>query len=205
MADRRYTCGARLPNLHSRLRLTNYSFRRVLKSTAVSRASKKSSLAGWSARCVTSVFDAAADLHAAVQAEGHQSYVVAAEGRFRAELTRVSLGCLDLSALSESLPRISFIEVPRDRILAAFALDGRTRQVWEGRAIEIQAQMDSLAERCIERRENPDTALTAATEAGGRADVELSSFPLPCGGGFPAPLPAPAPNAKPSALIVTLP
>jgi hypothetical protein len=79
-----------------------------------------------------SVFSDAAQFHAAMRTEGVRGFVVARAGEFRAGLTQVSLHDLKLCSVEEELPSISFISVPCDKVLVAFALDDRTRQVWGG-------------------------------------------------------------------------
>ena len=83
-------------------------------------------------RHVRSAFGDAKAFCAAMRAEGFRGFVVPSDGTFHAKLTQVALHGLNLSSIEETLPSISFIRVPGDTVLAAFALNDRTRQIWGG-------------------------------------------------------------------------
>ncbi len=67
-----------------------------------------------------------------MRTEELRGFVVTRAGEFHAQLTQVSLRQLRLCAVEEDLPSISFITVPDDKVLVAFALDHRTMQAWGG-------------------------------------------------------------------------
>ena len=81
---------------------------------------------------VRSVFSDAAQFLAAMRSEGFRGFVLPRTGEFYAQLTQVTLHDLKLCSVEEDLPSISFISVPCDAVLVAFALDDRTRQSWGG-------------------------------------------------------------------------
>jgi len=67
-----------------------------------------------------------------MRTEGFRGFVVTRAGEFYAQLTQVTLQDLRLCSVEEELPSISFISVPCDKVLVAFALDDRTWQAWGG-------------------------------------------------------------------------
>jgi AraC-like DNA-binding protein len=70
---------------------------------------------------VTGTFSEPEDFEAALRAEG--CLLITGHGQFRAQLTRVELHSLCVSATDEWRSRIAFLGVPNDAVLLLFAMD----------------------------------------------------------------------------------
>ena len=73
---------------------------------------------------MTGVFSEPDDYAVALRAEGCLGLVVTGRGQFRAQLTRVGLHRLRLSATEERLSRIAFFAVPTDIVLLTLPREG---------------------------------------------------------------------------------
>jgi AraC-like DNA-binding protein len=81
---------------------------------------------------VTSVFSEPDDFQAALHREGGSGLLVTAFGDFRARLTQLDLHSLRLSAVEEALPRILFLAVPPNELLASFPIGDLPSPIWGG-------------------------------------------------------------------------
>jgi AraC-like DNA-binding protein len=89
---------------------------------------------------VTSVFGELDDFQAALREDGVLGMLITGPGRFRARLTQITLHRLRLLAAEEHLPRIAFVAVPADAVLALLPIGGGPSPTWGGigmRAREI--------------------------------------------------------------------
>ena len=85
---------------------------------------------------VTSTFSEPEDFAGALRAEGFLSLLITSRGQFRAQLTRVSLNQMCLSAAEEQLPRISFLTIPSHMVLVLFPIGRTAAQVCGGVRIQ---------------------------------------------------------------------
>jgi AraC-like DNA-binding protein len=81
---------------------------------------------------VTSTFSEREDFEAALREEGCLGMLITGRGQFRAQLTRVMLHRMRLSAAEEQLSRIAFIAVPAGMILMSFAIGEAPSPIWGG-------------------------------------------------------------------------
>jgi AraC-like DNA-binding protein len=77
----------------------------------------------------TSAFSEPEDFEAALRKGGCLNLLITGRGRFRAQLTLVTLHRVCLSAAEEQLSRIAFIAVPADMVIAVFAIGSGTLPV----------------------------------------------------------------------------
>jgi AraC-like DNA-binding protein len=73
-------------------------------------------------RTVTSTFSEPEDFAAALRKGGCLSLLITGHGQFQAQLIRVTLHRLRLSAAEERLSRIAFVAVPADMVITAFPI-----------------------------------------------------------------------------------
>lgn len=80
---------------------------------------------------VTSAFSEPESFRLAMRPEGTVRFIVTRRGRFRAQLIQVALDRLRLSAVDESLSRIAFVQIPKDRVLISLSF-GSAAPIWGG-------------------------------------------------------------------------
>lgn len=81
---------------------------------------------------VLSIFSEVDDFQAALSVYGRASVVLTQGGRFYARLAQVGLPQMLIWQVEESLPRIAFLECPRDKFLVALPAPGGQTMVWAG-------------------------------------------------------------------------
>ncbi len=72
--------------------------------------------------------------------ENFHDLTVTRHGRFNARLTQITLDRLRLMTVEESVPRIAFVEVPKDKTLISFSFSARAPQTLGG----IRATIDAI-------------------------------------------------------------
>jgi AraC-like DNA-binding protein len=85
---------------------------------------------------ITSAFSEPEDFETALRPEGFVGLLVTGRGGFRAQLTRVTLNRMRLSAAEEHLARIAFLAVPSHMVRISFLISDATVRV--SGAIELQ-------------------------------------------------------------------
>jgi hypothetical protein len=86
---------------------------------------------------VTSVFSELDDFQAALREDGVLGMLITGPGRFRAQLTQITLHRLRLSAAEKHLPRIAFFAVPADAVLVSLPIGGGPSPIWGGIAMQV--------------------------------------------------------------------
>ncbi len=84
----------------------------------------------------TSAFSSASELEEALRNVGDVRLIVTGRGEFRARLTHVGLQRLRLWAVDERVPRIGFLKVPPDVLLAVFTIGDQPSPVWSGTSLD---------------------------------------------------------------------
>src|SRR5439155_22714730 len=83
-----------------------------------------------------SVFSHASDLEEALRSAADIHLIVTGRGEFRARLTRVDLQRLRLWVVCERVPRIGFLRLPSDMLLALFTVGDKPSPIWSGLSLK---------------------------------------------------------------------